>query len=148
MPCCNNIIINAGFTTAQKLAFGQLTMQQLHILHYTFRFTTAHIVINCALKYALHYNTLSFTCGLRTVYLINLINLICVDIVKCQVKFCLLPDFLHRFAHSTALTTLLRLGTLSWIVTRDSQKKFSIPNLGPVHQAEVPRPSSGPRPTG
>src|SRR6218665_2719299 len=36
-------------------------------------------------------------CGLRTVYLINLKNFICVDIVKCQVKFCLLGllDFLH-----------------------------------------------------
>jgi len=28
-------------------------MQQLHILHYTFRFTNAQIVINCSLKYAL-----------------------------------------------------------------------------------------------
>src|SRR6218665_2565892 len=105
MPCCNNIIINAGFTIAQKLAFGQLTMQQLHILHYTFRFTTAHIVINCTLKYALHYNTLSFTCGLRTVYLINLMNLICVDIVKCQVKFCLLLDFLHMKLFLTNLVS-------------------------------------------
>ena len=70
-------------------------MQQLHILHYTFRFTTAQIVINCTLKYDLHYirPTFSLTCGLRTVYLINLKNLICVDIVKCQVKFCLLLDF-------------------------------------------------------
>ena len=61
-------------------------MQQLHILHYTFRFTTAQIVINCTLKYALHYITFSLTCGLRTEYLINLKNLICVDIVKNNVK--------------------------------------------------------------
>jgi len=32
----------------------QLTMQKLHILHYPFDFTTAQIVINCTLKYALH----------------------------------------------------------------------------------------------
>ena len=41
------------------------------------------------------YITFSLTLGLRTVYLLNLKNLICVDIVKCQVKFCLLLDFLH-----------------------------------------------------
>jgi len=29
-----------------------------------------------------------------------------------------------------ALTPLLRLGTFSRIVTRDSHKKFSIPNIG------------------
>jgi len=28
----------AGFTTAQNMPIGQLTMQQLHILHWTFRF--------------------------------------------------------------------------------------------------------------
>src|SRR6218665_2333749 len=38
--------------------------------------------------------TFSLTCGLRTVYLINFKNVICVHIVKCQVKFCLLLDFL------------------------------------------------------
>src|SRR6218665_1609411 len=92
-------LYKAGFTTAQNLAIGELTMQQLHMLHYTFLhvFTTAQIVINCTLKYALYYITFSLTCGLRTVYLINLKNLVCVDIVKCQIKFCLLPDFLHSF---------------------------------------------------
>jgi len=35
------------------MATGQLTMEQLHILHCTFEFTTAQIVINCTLKYAL-----------------------------------------------------------------------------------------------
>jgi len=46
----------------------------------------------------LHYITFFLTCGLRTVslYLINLKNLICIDIFKCQVKFYLLPDFLHK----------------------------------------------------
>src|SRR6218665_1793725 len=39
--------------------------------------------------------TSSLTCGLRIVYLINLKNLICVDIINCQVKFCLLLDFFH-----------------------------------------------------
>jgi len=53
------------------------------------------IVIQCTLKYALHY----ITCGLRTVYLINLKKLICVDIVKCQVKFCLLPDFFTQISN-------------------------------------------------
>ena len=83
----------AGFTTAQNLAIGQLTLQQLHILHYTFRFTTAQIVINCTLKYALHY----ITCGLRTVYLINLKKLIGVDIVKCQVKLVFYLTFYKEF---------------------------------------------------
>src|SRR6218665_2633121 len=69
-----------------------------------FDFTTAQIVINCTLKYALHYITFSLTCGLGTVYLINLKNLICVDIVYCQVKFCLLPDLLHRFLTNLAST--------------------------------------------
>ena len=63
------------------------------MLHYTFRFTTAQIVIKSTLKYVLHYITFSLICGLRTVYLINLKNLICVNIVKGQVKFCRLPDF-------------------------------------------------------
>ena len=31
-------------------------MQKLHILHYNFVFTTAQIVINCTLKYALHHS--------------------------------------------------------------------------------------------
>ena len=38
-------------------------------------------------SYFIHYITFSLTCGLRTIYLINLKNLICVDIVKCHVKF-------------------------------------------------------------
>ena len=37
-------------------------------------------------------------------YLINLKNLICVDIVKINVKFCLLLDFLHRFLKKFAST--------------------------------------------
>src|SRR6218665_2997412 len=49
--------------------------------------------------------TCSFTCGLRTVYLINLKNLICVDIVKCQVKFCILLDFLHIILFLTNLAS-------------------------------------------
>src|SRR6218665_3371726 len=47
--------------------------------------------------------TFSLTCGLRTVYLINLKNLICVDIFKCQVEFCLLLDFLHMILFLTNL---------------------------------------------
>src|SRR6218665_3221305 len=43
-------------------------------------------------------------CGLRTVHLTSLKNLICVDIVKCQVKFCLLIDFLYRFLTNLAST--------------------------------------------
>jgi len=35
------------------MAIGQLTMQQLHNYTAQFDFTTAHIVINCMLKYAL-----------------------------------------------------------------------------------------------
>jgi len=46
-------------------------------------------------SYFIHYITFSLTCGLRTIYLINLKNLIWVDIVKCQVKFCILLEFLH-----------------------------------------------------
>ena len=40
-------------------------------------------------------------------YLINLINLknlICIDIVNSQVKFCLLLDFLHKFLTNLAST--------------------------------------------
>src|SRR6218665_3232133 len=44
------------------------------------------------------------TCGLRTIYLINFKNLICVDILKCQFKFCLLFDFLPRFLTNLAST--------------------------------------------
>jgi len=62
-------------------------------------------VINCTLKYALHYIIFSLTCRLRIAYLINLKNLICVDIVKCQVKFCLLLDFSHNI-----LTNLVSTG--------------------------------------
>src|SRR6218665_3671624 len=51
------------------------------------------------------YITFSLTCGLRTVYLIHLKNLICVDIVKCQVKFCLLLDFLQIILFLTILTS-------------------------------------------
>ena len=43
----------------------------------------------------------SLTCRLRTVYLINLKNLICVDIVKCQVKFCLLLDCVQKILFLT-----------------------------------------------
>ena len=38
------------------MVIGHLKMQQLHILHCTFDFTTAQIVINCTLKYALLYS--------------------------------------------------------------------------------------------
>src|SRR6218665_3219885 len=48
--------------------------------------------------------TFPLACGLRTVYIINLKNLICVDIVKCQVKFCLLLCFLHIFLTKLACT--------------------------------------------
>src|SRR6218665_1979617 len=74
------------------------------ILHYTFRFTTAQIVINCTLKYDLHYITFSLTCGLRTVYLINLKNLICVDIVKMSSQVLFFTCFLHRFLTNLAST--------------------------------------------
>src|SRR6218665_2674234 len=50
--------------------------------------------LNCAI-WLFDYITFSLTCGLRTVYLINLKNLICVDIAKCQVKCCLLLVCLH-----------------------------------------------------
>src|SRR6218665_1963659 len=57
----------------------------------------------------LHY--ISLTCFLRNVYLINLKNLICVDIImimiKCEVMFCLLLDFLHIILF---LTILARTG--------------------------------------
>ena len=51
------------------------------------------------------YITVSLTCGLRIVYLINLKNLICVDIVKCQVKFFLLLDYLHVTLFLTILAS-------------------------------------------
>src|SRR6218665_224992 len=54
---------------------------------------------------SLHCITFSLICGLRTIYLINLKNLICVDIVICQVKFCLLPDFLHIMLFLTNLAS-------------------------------------------
>src|SRR6218665_205181 len=38
-------------------------------------------------------------------YLINVKNLICVDIVKCQVKFCLLLNFLHIYLFLTNLAS-------------------------------------------
>src|SRR6218665_4168711 len=50
----------------------------------------------------LHY---IFSCGLRTVYLINLKNLIWVDIVKCLVKFCFLLDLLHIILFLTNLAS-------------------------------------------
>ena len=49
--------------------------------------------------------TFSLTCGLRTVYLINFKNFICVDIVKCQVKFCLLLDFLRIILFLTIIAS-------------------------------------------
>src|SRR6218665_1020101 len=45
-----------------------------------------------------------------------------------------------------ALTPLLRLSTLSWIVARDSHKKFSILNLGCGPPGRGSRPTSGPWP--
>src|SRR6218665_61932 len=60
---------------------------------YMYRYLFRHI----------HYITFSLTCGLRTVYLINVKNFICVDIVKCQVKFCLLLNFLHIYLFLTNL---------------------------------------------
>src|SRR6218665_1571304 len=72
---------------------------------------TLHISIyNCTNCDQLHVkicpalHTFSLTCGLRTVYLINLKQLICVDIVKCQVKFSLLSEFLQRFVRNLAST--------------------------------------------
>jgi len=55
----------------------------------------------------LHYIALHFLLlvGLRTVYLINLKNLICVDIVKSQVKFYLLLDSLHIILFVTILAS-------------------------------------------
>src|SRR6218665_3047281 len=50
-----------------------------------------------------YFITFSLICGLRTIYLVNLKNLICVEIVKCQVKFCLLLDFLHIILFLTNL---------------------------------------------
>jgi len=60
--------------------------------------------LNDAIK-LVDYITFSLTCGLRTVYLINLKNLICIDIVKCQIKFCLLLDFLHIIVFLTNLVS-------------------------------------------
>src|SRR6218665_3407545 len=40
--------------------------------------------------------TFSLTCGLRTVYLISLKNLICVDIVKMSSKVLSFTSFLHN----------------------------------------------------
>ena len=64
--------------------------------------------LNDAIVVLLHYITFSLTCGLKTAYLINLKNLICVDIVKCQVKFCLLGqvDFLHIILFLTILASI------------------------------------------
>ena len=42
---------------------------------------------------------------LKTVYLINFKNLICVYVVKCQVKICLLLDFLHIILFLTNLAS-------------------------------------------
>src|SRR6218665_205492 len=53
----------------------------------------------------LHYITSSRTCWLRTIYSINLKNLICVDIVKWQVQFCLLLDFSHIILFLTNLSS-------------------------------------------
>jgi len=36
------------------MVIGQLSLQKLQILHYNFDFTTAQLVINCTLNYALH----------------------------------------------------------------------------------------------
>ena len=60
--------------------------------------------LNDAIVIWLHYITFSLTCGLRTVYFVNLKNLICVDIVKCHGKFCLLLYFLHWFLTNLAST--------------------------------------------
>jgi len=47
-------------------------------------------------------------------------------------------------SEAEALAPLLRLGTVSWIVTRDSHPQhFSILNLGRGHQAEVRGPPVG-----
>jgi len=46
-------IFKAGFTTAQNIAIGQMAMQRLRIYTAHFDFTTAKIVINCTLRYAL-----------------------------------------------------------------------------------------------
>ena len=40
---------------------NQSNVQQLHILHCTFDFTTAQIVINCTLKYALSFSVVLVT---------------------------------------------------------------------------------------
>jgi len=45
------------------MAVGQLTMQKLHSCTAQFDFTTAHIVINCTLKYALLYSFMLYGCG-------------------------------------------------------------------------------------
>jgi len=47
----------------------------------------------------------AYACGIRTAYLINLENLLCVDIIKCQVKFCLLLDFLDIILFLTILAS-------------------------------------------
>ena len=61
----------------------------------------------------INYITFSLTYGLRTVYLKNLKNLICVYIVKCQVKFCLLLDFLHIILFLTNLASTSRSHEIS-----------------------------------
>src|SRR6218665_2064602 len=55
-----------------------------------------------------------------------------------------LSSFQKSFKYvAEALTPLLRLGTLSRIVARDSHKKFQLPTLVAEHQAEVRGPPVG-----
>ena len=60
----------------------------------------------------------SIICGLRTIYLISLKNLIFVDIVKCQVKFCLLFDFIHILLFLTILASTGGPHEISWRAAR------------------------------
>ena len=54
------------------------------------------------LDISLHY-IFSYVWVENRVYLINLQNLMCADVVKCQVKVCILFDFLHTILFLTNL---------------------------------------------
>src|SRR6218665_380647 len=56
------------------------------------------------LDISLHY-IFSYVWVENRVYLINLQNLMCADVVKCQVKVCLLLDLLHIILFLTNLAS-------------------------------------------
>src|SRR6218665_1943436 len=83
------------------MVIGQMTLQKLQILHYNFDFTTAQIVINCTLKYALVYS--------RILLLLKLSSLIqfCKK-PSCQFVAenynCIMEKLLFYFCHRHCVT--------------------------------------------